>query len=95
MTRLLIVAATFAALAVTASASLAADGANREERKARFEEWCKANPGKCEEAKAKAQQRREECKADPEKCRAESKARLEQFCRDNPEKCQEMKNKRQ
>ena len=95
MTRLLIVAATITALAVAASASLAADGTSREERKARFGEWCKANPEKCEEAKAKARQRREECKADPEKCRAESKAQREQWCRDNPEKCQEMKNKRQ
>jgi hypothetical protein len=44
------------------------------ERRARFEQWCNDNPEKCREAKAKAQQRREECKADPEKCRAERQA---------------------
>jgi hypothetical protein len=94
MTRLLIVAAAIAALAVSAGASFAAEGMSPEERKARFEEWCKANPEKCEEAKAKVRKRREECKADPEKCRAEAKARREQWCRDNPEKCQELKDKR-
>jgi hypothetical protein len=65
------------------------------DRKARFEQWCKENPEKCREAKAKAEQRRDECKADPEKCRAEAQARLEQWCKDNPERCREMKAKAQ
>jgi hypothetical protein len=45
------------------------------ERRARFEQWCKDNPEQCREAKAKAQQRREECRANPEKCRAELEAK--------------------
>jgi hypothetical protein len=68
-------------------------GKSAADRKARFEQWCKDNPEKCREAKAKAQQRREECKADPEKCRAEAQARREQWCKDNPEKCRELKAK--
>lgn len=48
------------------------------ERKARFEQWCKENPEQCREAKAKAQQRREECKANPEKCRAEAQKQQEE-----------------
>jgi hypothetical protein len=38
-----------------------------------------------------AEQRREECKADPAKCRAEIETRREQWCKDNPEKCRELK----
>lgn len=85
MNRLLIAAAV-AALAAQAVPSLASEGIpgatvrsdsskSAADRKARFEQWCKDNPEKCREAKAKAQQRREECKADPEKCRAEAQAR--------------------
>jgi hypothetical protein len=37
--------------------------------KARREEWCKANPQRCEEMKARFEKRREECKSDPGKCR--------------------------
>ena len=65
------------------------------DRKARLEQWCKDNPEKCREAKARADQRREQCKADPEKCRAEAQARREQWCKDNPEKCREIKAKAQ
>jgi hypothetical protein len=84
-------AATISLLAAVAVASFAADGLPgatvrddggkaAAERKARFEQWCKENPEKCREAKAKAQQRREECKANPEKCRAEAQAqRRERF----------------
>ncbi len=49
-------------------------GKSPAERKARAEEWCKANPEKCREAQAK----RERCKADPEKCRAEAQARTQE-----------------
>jgi hypothetical protein len=85
MNRLLIAAAVaaFAAQAMPTPASEGIPGAtvrsdsgkSAADRKARFEQWCKDNPQQCREAKAKAQQRREECKADPEKCRAEAQAR--------------------
>lgn len=86
MNRFLIAAAiAVAALATHTVPSLASEGIpgatvrsdsgkSAADRKARFEQWCKDNPEKCREAKAKAQQRREECKADPEKCRAEAQA---------------------
>jgi len=107
MNRSLIAAAvTVAALAAPAAPSLAGEGIpgatvrsdsgkGAGDRKARFEQWCQDNPEKCREAKAKAQQRREECKANPEKCRAEAQARREQWCKDNPDKCREMKAKAQ
>ena len=34
---------------------------------------------------------REQCRADPSKCRAEARARREQWCKDNAEKCREAK----
>jgi len=37
------------------------------------------------------QARREQCQANPEKCRAERQARREQWCKDNPERCGQMK----
>lgn len=43
------------------------------------------------EMRAKMEERRKQCEANPEKCQAERKARMEQFCKANPEKCQEMK----
>jgi hypothetical protein len=61
------------------------------ERKARLEQWCKDNPEKCREMKARAEQ----CKADPAKCRAEMQARREQWCKDNPEKCRELQAQRE
>jgi len=78
-----------AVLAAPAAPSLASEdipgatvrsesGKSAADRKARFEQWCQDNPEKCREAKAKAQQRREECKANPEKCRAEAQARSEE-----------------
>ena len=101
MTRVMIAvavaaAAIFAALGVPAQAAdglpgatVRSDGKGSAERKARMEEFCKANPEKCREMQA----RREQCKADPEKCRAEKQARREQWCKDNPEKCGQMKAK--
>jgi len=61
------------------------------DRKARYEQWCKDNAEKCREM----QTRREQCKADPEKCRAERQARQEQWCKANPEKCREMQARRE
>ena len=89
MKLLLIAAAAVTALATQAVPSLAAEGIPGAtvrsdsamapaDRKARFEQWCNDNPEKCREMKAKAEQRREECKADPEKCRAEMKARIQE-----------------
>jgi hypothetical protein len=90
MNRSLIAAAVaVAALAAPAAPSLASEGIPgatvrsesgkaAADRKARFEQWCRDNPEKCREAKAKAQQRREECRANPEKCRAEAQARNEE-----------------
>ena len=60
-------------------------------------EFCKENPGKCEEARAR---RREFCKANPEKCkeqREQMKARraeMQAKCKADPEKCEEMKARR-
>ncbi len=57
-------------------------------------EFCKENPGKCEEAKAK---RKEFCQSNPEKCeeqRAQMKARkaeMKEKCKADPEKCEQMK----
>ena len=104
MKRLLVAAAALLALATQAMPSFAAEGmpgatvrpdgrAAPGDRKARFEQWCQDNPEKCRELKAKAEERREQCKADPEKCRAEQQARREQWCKDNPEKCRDMKAK--
>jgi hypothetical protein len=39
------------------------------------------------------EQWREQCKADPEKCRAELRAGAQQWCQDNPEKCRDLKAK--
>jgi len=49
-----------------------------EQRQARHAQWCGANPERCKEMQARIQQRMAECKADPEKCRAERQARFEQ-----------------
>ena len=87
--RSLVVAA--ALLLVQAVPALAADGppgatAPFESGKARYEQWCKDNTEKCRELQA----RREQCKADPEKCRAESQAKMKERqaqCKADPEKC--------
>ena len=64
-------------------------------RHARFEEWCRSDPAKCEEARARRAEQREKCKADPEACRAERRARFEQWCKDNQEKCQAIRARRE
>lgn len=53
-------------------------------------EFCKENPGKCEEARAK---RREFCATNPEKCEQMKAKRAErrEFCKANPEKCKEQR----
>ena len=100
----LTLASVIAILVACAVPALAADGMpgatvrsdsgkSTDERRARFEQWCKDNAEKCREMKAKAEARREQCKTEPEKCRAEAQARRDQWCKDNPEKCREMKAK--
>ena len=69
----------------------AAPGKDMAAGKEKFEQWCKANPEKCKELKA----RHEACKADPEKCKAERQARREEWCKANPEKCKEMQARRE
>ncbi len=39
--------------------------------------------------------RMEQCKANPEKCRAERQSRREQMCKDNPARCKEMKDRQE
>ena len=88
-----------ALLVVTATASLflgattlQADESAAPPRPGR--EFCKENPGKCEEARAK---RKEFCTANPDKCReqrGEMKARraeMKEKCDADPEKCEQMK----
>ncbi len=85
MKRFLIAAAAVTVFATPAVSTWAADGLpgatvrpdaakSQGERKARYEQWCKENAGKCKEMQA----RREQCKADPEKCRAELQARSQE-----------------
>ena len=53
-------------------------------------EWCKENPGKCEEARAKHEAF---CKENPEKCEQwnQKRAEREAYCKDNPQKCAEQR----
>ena len=53
-------------------------------------EFCKDNPGKCEEARAK---RQEFCKTSPEKCEQmkQKHAERREFCKANPEKCKKQR----
>lgn len=57
-------------------------------------EFCKENPGKCEEARAR---RQEFCKANPEKCKEQraamkaKRAEMQAKCQADPAKCEEMK----
>src|SRR5690242_16245463 len=60
-----------------------------------WEERCRENPKQCEEMKAKLAQRREQCKADPQKCREEMQANFEERCKANPKQCEEFKEKMQ
>jgi hypothetical protein len=52
--------------------------------------WCKENPGKCQEARAKHEQW---CKDNPKQCEQwkQKRAEREQFCKDNPKKCEEQR----
>jgi hypothetical protein len=54
--------------------------------------WCKENPGKCDEARAK---HAAFCKENPDKCNELSQKRAERqaFCKENPEKCAEQREK--
>jgi hypothetical protein len=75
-----------AALLLTAQAVPALANGHKAEREARFNAWCQANADMCREVLAWRQQ----CQADPEKCRAEIQARREAMraqCQADPEKC--------
>src|SRR5215831_11646935 len=52
--------------------------------------WCKENPGKCQEARAKHEQW---CKDNPKQCEQwkQKRAEREEFCKNNPQKCQEQR----
>ena len=55
-------------------------------------EFCKENPGKCEEAREK---HAAWCKENPEKCDQLKQKRAErrEFCKQNPEKCEQQRAK--
>ncbi len=57
-------------------------------------EFCKENPGKCEEAKAR---RKQYCQTNPDKCKAmrDKRAERREFCQKNPEKCKEQRENMQ
>src|SRR5262245_10174649 len=66
-------------LALPAGGALGAEGtAPAGKSAAERQEWCKANPEKCNEMKAKRQERQEACKANPDKCRAEAQAKRDE-----------------
>jgi len=71
----------------------AAAPADRDPMKGRMQQRCKDNPQQCADMKAKLQERREQCQADPQKCRDEMKAQREARCKGNPQRCEEMKAK--
>ena len=56
--------------------------------------WCKDNPGKCDEARAR---RQEYCKANAEACKQQrmqakqKRAERKAFCKDNPETCEQQR----
>ena len=53
--------------------ALAADGADggkvQADRQARREQWCKSNPERCGQMKARMEERRKQCEANPAQCR--------------------------
>jgi hypothetical protein len=53
-------------------------------------EFCKQNPAKCEEMRAK---RDAFCKENPDRCAEleQKRAERQEFCKQNPEKCQEQR----
>lgn len=57
-------------------------------------DFCKENPGKCEEARAR---RQEFCKEHPDKCEQmkEKRAERREFCKASPEKCKEQREQMQ
>ena len=63
----------------------------RDGGQAALRERCKENPRQCAELKAKMSERREQCNADPQKCRDERKARREERCKENPQRCEQQK----
>lgn len=81
--------ASIAGLLLGASLALA-DDATPGPSPGHMREFCKENPGKCEEAKAK---HAAFCKENPEKCEQMKQRRAERraFCKENPEKCAEQR----
>jgi len=68
--------------------------------KERHEAFCKDNPQRCEEMKAKREQMREQCKQDPAACekkreemRTKMKERFEERCKADPQRCEAMKKR--
>lgn len=64
----------------------------------RLDGYCKDNPQRCEEFKAKREAMRQKCSQDPAACekerkerQAKAKERFEQRCKENPQRCEEMK----
>ena len=57
-------------------------------------EFCKENPGKCAEARAR---RQAFCEKNPEKCEQmkQKLAERRNYCRQNPEKCEQQREERQ
>lgn len=57
-----------------------------EQAKQRLKAKCDADPAKCEEMKAKMQEKAAECEAHPEQCRDQRRAKLEEACKNNPQR---------
>jgi len=81
-----------AGLLLGANLAFAEEQSDQHEGTPGSSEWCKENPGKCEEARAKHEAF---CKENPQRC-AEMKAKRaerEAFCKENPETCAEQREK--
>lgn len=59
------------------------------ERKALHEKRCAENPQKCAEMKQRMEERRAQCAADPEKCKAERRQKMEKHREHLQERCLE------
>lgn len=74
---LAVVALTVLASAIPALAAEGAPGATvrpdggkgQAERQARHEQWCKDNPERCGQMKARMEERRKQCESNPAECR--------------------------
>lgn len=84
--KVLLGVAAIAGLWLGASAALADDAPPAGPRA----EWCKQNPEKCKELRAK---REAFCKENPQKCEEmkQKAAQRQEFCKQNPEKCEQQR----